>query len=586
MDILFINTTEEKGIRNETNGTLLLATKLLQAGFIVDILRFYQIESYLKDYNTFINDITDKIIALNPKSVSFYTSWPYYHFLLRIAKEIKIRNSKIIIIFGGPQSSATAYDTMKAMDYIDYICTGEGESTVVDFFNTILRNNSVGIHNIPGLFYRKNNVIKFNHTDIPICDLNSLPHWDDNLYLSNYKELDSNITADNYFMPIDAGRGCPYSCTFCCTSYFWRRNYRLKSPERIVDDIEYFNKKFGITSFWFSHDAFTSNKQLVSDVCDYLIEKKLKITWRCTARIDCISEELILKMKQAGMTQIELGIESGSKRMQKMINKNLNLERAREMIEFLIKNNIYTNLFFMYGFPEETEEDLAETLEMYFDVLDKGVNGTSMSFCRFTPMTDMTNKYINELVLNDNIRILYRGIYGYQEEYKMIKDNKKIFTFFYHLNTDLRNKYQYLFLFNTIYQKFPNSMKYLRALYKGDDLKFYRDFYNNNRGAFEQEMLHIGRFMRENALQFFYNTIKDFDEPYIEKIKEILRYDYNLQKASLSREDIEIKDTYNFSYIEFSMKLPIEEYSNMKTEILLEKKNGKFNLKILSINVN
>ena len=387
-------------------------------------------------------------------------------------------------------------------------------------------------------------------------------------------------------MPIDAGRGCPYSCTFCCTSYFWRRNYRLKSPERIVDDIEYFNKKFGITSFWFSHDAFTSNKQLVSDVCDYLIEKKLKITWRCTARIDCISEELILKMKQAGMTQIELGIESGSKRMQKMINKNLNLERAREMIEFLIKNNIYTNLFFMYGFPEETEEDLAETLEMYFDVLDKGVNGTSMSFCRFTPMTDMTNKYINELVLNDNIRILYRGIYGYQEEYKMIKDNKKIFTFFYHLNTDLRNKYQYLFLFNTIYQKFPNSMKYLRALYKGDDLKFYRDFYNNNRGAFEQEMLHIGRFMRENALQFFYNTIKDFDEPYIEKIKEILRYDYNLQKASLSREDIEIKDTYNFSYIEFSMKLPIEEYSNMKTEILLEKKNGKFNLKILSINVN
>ena len=155
LDILFINTTEEKGIRNETNGTLLLATKLLQAGFIVDILRFYQIESYLKDYNTFINDITDKIIALNPKSVSFYTSWPYYHILLRIAKEIKIRNSKIIIIFGGPQSSATAYDTMKAMDYIDYICTGEGESTVVDFFNTILRNNSVGIHNIPGLFYRK-----------------------------------------------------------------------------------------------------------------------------------------------------------------------------------------------------------------------------------------------------------------------------------------------------------------------------------------------------------------------------------------------------------------------------------------------
>lgn len=583
IDILFINTTEKKEIRNETNGTLLLATKLLNAGFKTDILRFYQVDSFLKDYYTFINDITNRIISLNPKCVSFYTLWSYYHILLRIAKELKQINPEITIVFGGPQASATAYETMKYMRYIDFICTGEGENTVVPFFETLLNSNASDFSKIPGLYYRESDNIKFNHIEIPISDLNTLPHWDDRLYLGNYNNLESEITSNTYFMPIDAGRGCPYSCTFCCTSNFWRRTYRLKSPERIVEDIEYYKKKFGITSFWFSHDAFTSNKKLVSDVCDYIIKKGLNITWRCTARIDCISEDLILKMKQAGMTQIELGIESGSKRMQKTINKNLNLEKSNKMIEFLLKSNIQVGLFFMYGFPEETEDDLSETLKMYFDILDTGVSHASMSFCRFNPSTEITNKYLNDLVLDKNVRVLYRGIYGYDEEYKIISENRKIFSHFYHLNTTVRNNYQYLYFLGALYQMFPNSIKYLRKLYKGDNIKFYKDFYNNNTDIFEHEMLNIGKYIKANSLQIFYNTIKDFNEPYVKKIKELMRYDYNLQKVSHSKEDIEIKDKYNFSYIELKMNLPIEQFSNMKTEILLENKNGNFNMRILSI---
>ena len=92
VDVLFINATKEVALNQDANGTMLLATKLLQAGFSADILRFGQIEHYHKNYTAFIAAATDRILAMEPKVVSFYTLWPYYHTMLRVAKELKSRN--------------------------------------------------------------------------------------------------------------------------------------------------------------------------------------------------------------------------------------------------------------------------------------------------------------------------------------------------------------------------------------------------------------------------------------------------------------------------------------------------------------
>ncbi len=585
-DILFINAihtideSQKNELRVQVNGTMILATKLLAADFNVDILRFYEIESLEKgDYYRFIEDITDRIISENPKCVSFYTLWPDYHVLLRIAQKIKERNPEIITVMGGPQSSATADATMKAMEFVDYIATGEGENTVVPFFTCILRENRNGIENIPGLYWRDSGEIRFNHIPIEFCDINTVPHWDERLYTVS----ETNIDRDNYFMPIDAGRGCPYSCTFCCTSLFWKRTYRLKSPERIVEDIKYYKEKYGIKSFALSHDAFTTNRKLVAEVCDHIIESELDIKWKCTARIDCISEELILKMQKAGLAHIDLGVETGSPRMQKLINKNLNLTKVREMIKFLIKNKIHVGLFFMYGFPEETEEDLNQTLELLFDVLDMGVGNASMSFCRFNPATDITNKYFDSLRLAPEINILARGIFGYQEEIEMLKSNKEIFSPFYHLDTRLRNEYQYLFCLANLYLKFPNSLKLIRRYYKGDNLKFFKDFYNNNIDVFKSDIANIMKNRRERPVEMLANTIKDFDEPLRKHLVALLTYDYDLQTVVKAKEDMSIQKKYDFDYLEYRMNVPVEKYSDRQSELLIEKKNGKVNVRIVSV---
>lgn len=579
-DILFVNATQKDQLRFQINGTMLLATKLLGAGFNVEILRYYEIKSYDSgDYYKFIDDITNKIISINPKCVSFYALWPDFHVILRIAQRVKEENPAIVVVMGGPQASATAHAIMEAMSFVDYVSTGEGEKTVVPFFNSILRENRKNIDNIAGLYYREENEIKFNNSQIEFCDLNGIPPWDDSLYTSNETDLDR----DDYFMPIDVGRGCPFSCTFCCTSLFWKRTYRMKSPEKIVEEIKYYHEKFGIKSFRFSHDAFTVNQNLVSKVCDYIIENKLDIKWVCTTRVNCINEELILKMKKAGMIHIELGVETGSPRMQKLTRKKLDIEMVREKVKMMIDHKIGLHLFFMYGFPEETEEDLNQTLDLVLDFLDMGINKASMSYCRFSPGTDITNRYFDELVFDPDVKILSQGILGYSEENEMIKENKELFSPFYHLRTKVRNEYQYLFYFVHLYQKFSNSFKRIRSYYKGDNLRFYKDFYHNNLDMFNGDMTAISKNIKENLMQMFCNTIKNFDCCIRDRACAILEYEFDLQTVLKSRENMSIRKTYAFDYIEYQMKVPLDMCTDAETELLIEKKNGKVDVRVMAM---
>lgn len=579
MDILFINATEELSMRKEVNGTLLLATKLLDAGFDVEILRFEQVEGFEGPYLTFIKNMVQQIRERQPKCVSFYSLWPDYHIMLRIARELKQIDPKIVTVFGGPQASCTAETTLKTMDFVDYINTGEGENTVVPLFHGILRGEG-NLDEIPGLHYRKDGLLFHNNELVPLCDLNALPYWDDRLLPPEDPEI---LKDPYYFMPIDIGRGCPYSCTFCCTSYFWRRVYRMKETDEIIADIKYYKEKYGIRSFWFTHDAFTANKKLVTEICDRILEEKLDINWRCSARLDCISEELILKMKQAGMVRMSFGVETGSARMQKLINKNLDLKKARSLVEFLLKEQIWVGLYFMYGFPQETEEDLNQTLEMAFSMIDAGVQSVSLFYCKFCPNTGLTEEYGDQLVFDEKARMNLRGIYGYEEEKELLQSSRELFPFYFHLHTPVRDSYQYLAYLERLYFMAPRQIRQLRRLYQGDNLRFYREFYEANREWFEGDLDQLEEKLSSDPLELVLNLVRRLEHPKRVQLEGLLTLAYRSKQIARSGENVQLRDTYSFNYVDLSMKRPIEEYGPGKTEILLQKLDGKFELKVLNI---
>lgn len=584
-DVLFITPSTELKLSHESNGTMILATLLRQAGISARILRFCQIKNYNVDYERFLKEITQRILSEQPRCVSFYTLWPQYHMMLRIAKELKALQPDLPIVLGGPQASATAQATMHAAPFVDYICCGEGERTVVPFFQALLRNDQQMLENIPSLCCRHNGIVKMNTTPVELCDLNALPYWDEELYIHDYSESTESLSSPTYFMPIDAGRGCPYSCTFCCTSYFWKRTYRLKSAERIVADIQYYQERFGIQSFWFSHDAFTTNLQLVEEVCDRIIESDLQIRWKCTSRVDRLTEALVRKMKQAGMVQIELGIETGSQDMQRRINKNLNLKKAEQMLEFLLSEKLRVSLFFMYGFPDETEDELAQTVSLQLNLLDKGISHTSMSFCKFNPSTAITEKYFDKLALNHTSKILARGLpLGYKEELPFIANNKEMFPFFYHLDTPVRNDYQYLTYFLYLYRKFPLSCRCARTLFGGDDLRFFRELCEANAEVFQQDITRIERAVVDCSQQMLNRLLDRYLSSGGAQLKAILQYECDKKQIKNVKQDVIVRKKYDFILAEVLLNVPAAQLSKGSTELLLKKQNGTVSQSILSMN--
>lgn len=583
LDILFITPADNAAVIQETTGTMILGTELLAKGFSVDILRLFQIGSFKKDYRAFVEEMTDEILRREPKCVSFYPLWIQYHIMLRLAIEIKNRRPEIITVFGGPQASFVAEPTLNGFAAVDYVCTGEGENTVVPFFRSILQENCAGIEAIPGLCRRVDGKAVLNTDPIPLIDINTIPEWDERLYLPKYDGEDEQRHPRDYFMPIDVGRGCPFNCLFCCTSNIYHKTYRLKTPERIVNDILHFHNKFGYESFLFSHDAFTANKKLVEGVCDRIIEQGLDIDWCAATRVDCLTEELVLKMKQAGCRIIQMGIESGSPRMQKYIRKNLDLDRTREMVGFLLKNNFSVTLYFMYGFPEETEEDLNQTLEYLFSMIDTERIHTNMALCMFFPNTDMFTRHMDELVLDPEIKILFLRYFGLEEELQMIRDHKAIFPMYYHLNTPVRNNFQYVRFLSEVYEKLTFSARHLRMLYNGDNLALYRDFYESNLEHFDGTIEQISEYFNEHPLEAMCNTVRKLNPPCAEQLMALMEFDHDRRRFSQSREDMTIHKTYRFCYLDLQKKRPISAYSRGSTEILLQRKDGVKTTKILDM---
>ena len=573
MDILFVTISEKVRLRDEVNGNMILATILLDAGFSADILRFAQFDSWRKNYPLFIREITDRIVEIAPKCVSFYTLCASYHIVLRIACEVRKRNPDIKIIFGGPQATVLARPTMEAMPFIDYICTDEGENTIVPFLHALLRSNGEGLKDVPGLLYRENGTIVKNEKPVPLTELDTVPYWKDSLLLPGEGIGEAGISSPYYHMSIDVGRGCPYNCTYCSTSYFWHRRYRMKSPQRIVQDFLYYNKKYGVRSFDMAHDAFTVNQKLIAEVCDAVLKENLDITWHCTTRIDCVSKELILKMKQAGMYRISFGIESGSPRIQKLINKNLDLSKVKPTIQFLHENGLKVSLYFMYGLPDETPEDLVQTLNLLFEVMDMGVHKVKMHFCLFDPCTEVTVKNYDNLVFDTSMTRVFKSVFGWEEELEMFKENKILFSFYYNLDTPVRRNYQYLTYLIYLYEGNREIMKYIRSLYNGDDLALYRDFYAANQ-HFLTDISHMDETMLHDQTQMILNLIDVIAPDNAAQLKAWVELKEDVQQVARSEGDIQLQKNYALSFFEFCRKAPFEKLSKAGSTVVIKKENG------------
>jgi radical SAM superfamily enzyme YgiQ (UPF0313 family) len=358
----------------------------------------------------------------------FSTVCSSYPVTLRIAAEVKRAHPQSTVVLGGPQASVVDVSTLRAYPSIDLVVRGEAEQTLPALVDALSGHSSLAT--VPGITFRRNEdgEIVRNPSAPLVADLDALPFPAFHLF--------PDVRHCRHF-PLELGRGCPFSCTFCSTNDFFRRNFRLKSPAQMIADMRRIRQTYGINSFELVHDMFTVDRKRVVAFCEALLESKRKnpedaFIWGCSARTDCVDEELIELMSKAGCRGIFFGIETGSKRMQKIIDKGLELNDSAERVRSCDKFKINTAVSLMAGFPDETMNDLRDTAAFFVDSLRYDHADPQLSILAPLAGTPISTQHKDALQLNDDVADMsYRGWRQDPEDHAMIAAHPEIFSSFY-----------------------------------------------------------------------------------------------------------------------------------------------------------
>lgn len=337
-------------------GIMYLASYLKQRGKEV---RIYDARLYDSDYVR----ITNELKKFKPDIIGLSAITFEAKSLFNLINNFKNSFPETKIIVGGPFATSYPEDVL-ARDEIDCVVLGEGERTFNELVDLYNRGNG-NLRDIQGIAFKKNDEIIFTkHRDL-IDNLDELPFpaWD-LINLNGYRNhLRSDEIRGKPYMSIFTSRGCPYHCIYCHNIF--GKKFRSRSTENVISEIEILYNEYGINNIEIFDDIFNFDTNRAEEICDNIIEKNIQvnISFPNGLRADIMTKRLLNKLKKAGTKIFVFGVETASPRLQKLLKRNLNLEKVNQTISWAHELKLYSKGFFMIGFPTETREEILQTIE-------------------------------------------------------------------------------------------------------------------------------------------------------------------------------------------------------------------------------
>ncbi len=310
-----------------------------------------------------MNDLVKKVGEFKPDLLGISAMSLESSVLHELAGAVKKSFPQMPIVAGGPYINTATHKAFSDQN-LDFAVKGEGEQTLLELVNYLFLGKGK-LEEILGLGFRQNGEGRINPNRPYLEDLDSLPFpaWD-LIKVERYFNLwrFGGIYAHKEYMQVMTSRGCPFHCTYC--HRIFGVGFRPRSPEKVVEELEILQNKFGIKEIFFVDDCFNFNLKRAKRICDLIIERGLKfsISFPNGLRGDVMDEELLDKLKAVGTYRITYAIETASPRIQKFIKKNLNLEKVKKVIELTERKGILVDGFFMLGFPGEKRSEILDTI--------------------------------------------------------------------------------------------------------------------------------------------------------------------------------------------------------------------------------
>lgn len=278
------------------------------------------------------------------------------------AAKVKALKKDVTVIFGGPHCAHEPRFILHDSN-VDIMVVGEGELTIVELLDALKNRGDIGL--VKGIAYKKHGEYVKTPAREKITDLDTLDQDYDLVNVTRYFDFTCSheyLPAMDKFMPLVTSRGCPFTCIYCHDIF--GKDIRYRSAEAVLNEMIQLRDKYGVSEFHILDDSFNIDMVRAKKIFELIVERGLdvKISFPNGVRADYFDDEMIAKMKAAGVYRLALGIESGSLRIQKLISKSLDIGILKEVVSKLTRAQISVNGFFMLGFPGETREEMQQTI--------------------------------------------------------------------------------------------------------------------------------------------------------------------------------------------------------------------------------
>lgn len=312
-----------------------------------------------------IDDLSDEALvrALGEGAfevVGLTSFTPLFKEITETCAAIRRALPRVRLVLGGPH--VTASPTTLDPAHCDAAVMGEGEYVLRDLVRAWAGGASGGLDGIPGLVtFRDGRPVPGPRRRL-LEDLDDLPLPARHLWppLARHKAYAASIRHEPQACMI-ATRGCPARCTFCDRSVFGER-LRVRSPARVVDEMESLSRDFGAGEIRFVDDSIAANRRFFDGLLDEMIRRGCRIPWLCHSRPGETPPDLLRKMHRAGCWQILFGIESGDDRVLALLKKGSTVEGNRRAIREAKEAGLVVRADFLLGHPGETMESMRRTL--------------------------------------------------------------------------------------------------------------------------------------------------------------------------------------------------------------------------------
>jgi len=305
---------------------------------------------------------------------------PQVEFARMVGEEVKRVNPEVPVVWGGPHASVLPEQTLEEAT-VDMIVAGDGEKTFLKLARALKKKKS--LKRIPGLYFKRNGEVMATG-QAPLVDLNKMPDIPYELVdIYQYLPRRGEVLA----LDMETSRGCPFKCRFCYNPFFNRGRWRALRAGIVLERVAKLVDKYKIKGIWFVDDEFFIDLGRAKKIIEGLARMDLSwtiqgVTARSVLQMD---DDFLSLLEKSGCEQLNIGAESGSARILKMVNKGITPKDILAVNRKLKPYKIMPWFYFMIGFPGETKTDIDKTIKLVMRLLKENPKAKISGIGCFTP---------------------------------------------------------------------------------------------------------------------------------------------------------------------------------------------------------